>query len=376
MKLVALVLALVACGNSHDHMMAMPDGPKVFEDAPGPFMTAPHTPLPQAIPHAGVVLAHPQLVTLYYSDYKYKTEVQAWGDAVVTSSWWTKIGAEYGIGTMTHDAKFDMGPSPTTTTEDTDLETKIDSLITAGSIPAPPQTGSQYLYMIYVPSTVPLGNSLQGFYGYHYALTHTGGARYAYAVILDDDTGIDTTTSTAAHELIEAATDPFSAPNDGWYTDPALPDPWYLILGEVGDLCNFDPFEHEAGFVYQRSWSNAAAAAGLNPCIPNEDDVYESVTADPPTMPHAAKGSTVTFTLTGWSTQEEPDWTIGTYDADYSDLSSQQMTPMLSTTTINNGRTATLTFKVPLNAQTGKLGGVYVLSGPYSRPWAVGFIVQ
>jgi hypothetical protein len=372
MKTLALVVvfAVAACGDDAHGIT-----PDASPDAPGPFSTAPHT-LPQALMHAGVVLDHPKLVTLTYSDYVFKTQVEAWGDAVVGSSWWSKVGVEYGVGTMTHEVKFDMGPSPTTTTEDTDLEAKIESLITAGSIPAPPATGSEYLYMIYVPSTVPLGGSLQGFFGYHYDLLHNG-ARYAYAVILDDGTGIDTTTTTAAHELIEAATDPYSPSNlTGWYTDPPLPDPWWLVLGEVGDLCNFDPYEHEAGFAFQRSWSNAAAAAGDNPCIPNEGDVYEGITADPPTMPMVNKGDTVMFTLTGWSTLEEADWTLDTYDADYSDLTASQMQPTLSSHTINNRKTVTLSLKVPLGAHSGDHGGVYVLSGAYERPSVVGFTVK
>src|SRR5260221_13108136 len=125
MKTLAfVVLALVACG---DNVQVVP--PDAAPDAPGPFSTAPHTPLPLAFMHNGVVLDHPKLVTLTYSDYAFKTQVAAWGDAVVTSSWWTTVGAEYGVGTMTHDTKFDMGPAPTTLTEDTDLEAKIDGLI-------------------------------------------------------------------------------------------------------------------------------------------------------------------------------------------------------------------------------------------------------
>src|SRR6476661_5478051 len=100
MKTFVLVVLVAACG---DNIALAPDAAK--PDAPGPFSTAPHTPLPQLVPHSHTVLDHPQLVTLYYSDYKYKTEVQGWGDAVVTSSWWTKVGAEYGVGTMTHAAK-------------------------------------------------------------------------------------------------------------------------------------------------------------------------------------------------------------------------------------------------------------------------------
>src|SRR5262245_42228081 len=247
MKLVLAVMLMAACG---DNIAVTPDAP-VFK----------HTPLPQALPHSFTVLDHPKLVTLTYSDYALADMAEAWGDAVVTSAWYKRVTGEYNIGEMTHAAKFRMGPAPTTTIEDVDLEAKIQALITAGSVPAP-GADSEYLYMIYVPPTTPIGDSLQGLYGYHYFLNRPTGERFAYAVIVDDGSGQDTTTTTAAHELIEAATDPYDPPADGWYTDPGLPDPWSLILGEVADLCNFDPFAYEAGFAYQRIWSNTEAAAG------------------------------------------------------------------------------------------------------------------
>jgi hypothetical protein len=360
MKLLAVfALTAIGCG---DNVEVLPDA-----------ATFVHTPLPQVIPHTFNVLDHPKLITLTYSDHADRAMVEAWGDAVVMSSWYKAVGGQYSIGAMTHAAKFVMGPAPTTTVEDTDVEAKIQALITAGSVPAP---DSNTLYMIYLPPQVTLGDSLADLYGYHAMLTRPTGERFAYAVVVDDGSGIATTTATAAHELIEAATDPFDPPNDGWYTDPGSPDPWSLILGEVADLCNTDPVVTEGGFTYQRSWSNTAAAASENPCVPNTGDVYETVSAEPRSMPTVAKGETVTFTLTGWSTAAEPDWTLDTYDADYSDLTAAQINPQLSATKINAGKTVTLTLKVPTGARSGSTGGVYVLSGQYQRPWAVGFIVQ
>ena len=232
--------------------------------------------------------------------------------------------------------------------------------------------------MIYVPPSVPLGPSLQDLYGYHdEATTTTGSIPFPYAVIVDDGTGIDTTTTTAAHELIEGATDPhFTNGNLGWFTDPPLPDPWYLILGEVADLCNYEPYAYEGTFAYQRSWSNAAAAAGGNPCVPNQGDRWEDVTADPATMPTIPKGGTATFTLTGWSTEREADWSLDYADADYSSLYASDLNVTFDRHTINNHKTATVTLHAPTNAASGDTGGIYVLSGPYARPWAVGFSVQ
>ncbi|MFO0614971.1 MAG: hypothetical protein U0414_20445 [Polyangiaceae bacterium] len=88
------------------------------------------------------------------------------------------------------------------------------------------------------------------------------------------ETRIDTLTSTASHEYIEAATDPFP------YKDAALAQTdvqhiyWLFALGggETADMCAQNPnaFVKFPGFDYkvQRSWSNVAAKASHDPCQP------------------------------------------------------------------------------------------------------------
>jgi hypothetical protein len=372
LSIVSILGAAVGCGDNAP-------GPAMPDAKPG-FMTAAHTPLPLLDAHDHVILDHVKLVTLTYSDYADAATVEAFGDAIPASNWFTNAGAEYGVGAGTHAAKYHLGPTPTTVLEDTTVEALISGLITAGSIPQPPATGNEFLYMIYIPPSVPLGASLQGgFVGYHTSIT-VGGIEVPYALILDDGSGIDNTEWTAAHELIEAATDPLFAPNpngDGWYADKPLPDPWYMIEGEIADLCDGEATIHEGPFTVQRTWSNAAIMAGKAPCVPYEpDDAWMSVSAEPATMPTIAAGGSATFTLTGWSTKEMPDWSLATTAADYSDLTDQDLNAQLSATTINNGTTVTLTLHAPSTATSGQNGGVYVYSGAQQRPWAVGFTVQ
>jgi hypothetical protein len=364
-------LVVVGCGDDGlDHGVVPPDGG---------FAPATHTPLPQVGANSGVIYAHPKLVTITYQDYAVKAQVEAWGDAVVNTSWWTTVGAEYGIGAMTHAAKYTIPVhSPNTTPiEDKDIEAEIKSLVATGVVPTPPYGDSEYIYMIYIPATVPLGLSLQGLGGYHAMVTLPSGTRYSYAVVLDDN-NLDDTTVTSSHELIEAATDPYDPPLEGWIVNVQMPDPWYLALGEVADLCNFEDPVQEGAYMYQRSWSNAAAAADKNPCIPNQDEAWETVSADPATMPTLAAGDSMDFTLTGWSTAlEMNDWTLDiSTPADYSEFSPTEMVAHLSDKSINNGTTVTLTLKAPATAKSGQVGGMYVFSGPNYRPWVVGFVVQ
>ena len=55
-----------------------------------------------------------------------------------------------------------------------------------------------------------------------------------------------------------------------------------LLGTEVGDLCEGQYFQSDAGYLVQRIWSNSAAAAGnTSPCIPlPQGDVYFNVSAE------------------------------------------------------------------------------------------------
>ena len=370
-RLVFVVMLLSACG---DNLPASIDAAR--PDAQATFSTAPHTPLPLLERHDSVVLHHPKLVTITYSNYASTPQVEQFGDEVVASDWFTSVGREYGVAAGTHAAKVHLGPAPSTL-KDTDIEALMHTLVANHTVPAPAATDNDLLYMIYIPPTVTLDASLQGFYGYH-QVTVLNGVRFPFAVVLDDGSGIDTTTSTAAHELIEAATDPYFVDGQlGWYIDPPNDDPWYLVEGEVADVCDGEALIRSGNFAVQRVWSNVAAAAGQSPCVPYDpDSQWIDVSAEPATMPTIPAGGTTTFTLTGWSTELVGDWSLDEYTADFSDLLDTDMAPQFSSKLINNGKAVTLTLHAPATAHSGQYGGVYVLSGDHMRPWAVGFIVQ
>ena len=52
------------------------------------------------------------------------------------------------------------------------------------------------------------------------------------------------------------------------------------------------------------------------------------------------------------------------------------MHPELSSDTINNGETVTLPLHATLEAQSGTIGGVELLSGINEHPWAAGCVVR
>jgi hypothetical protein len=368
--LASLSACLWACG---DNSILAPDGP----EGPPPFETAPHVSMPRVFGHSNTVLSNVQLVTITFEGYAARDDVEKFGDAVLASSWYTSVGSEYSVLGGTHLQKVVLGPPPASLTRDA-IATLLKSVLMSHLAPPPAPTGNQVLYMLYVPPTVARGADLAGIHGYHQVIM-LDRVQAPIAVVLDDGTGLATTTKTAGHQLIEAVTNPYNPPTDGYYADLPVSDPWSLVAGEVADLCDGEtPVQMDgSGFMVPRVYSNHTASAGEPPCTPfAPGDAWADVSAEPARMQVVPRGGSVDFELTGWSTQPVPDWQLRTRAADFSRLTEEEIRPEFSSDTINNNAKVTLTLHAPLKADFGAAAGVYVLSGPNARPWAVGFFVQ
>ncbi len=368
--LAALSACLGACG---DNSIPTPDA----NEGPPPFETAPHVAMPRVFGHSNTVLSNVQLVTLTFQDYPDRENVEAFGDMVVNSSWLRSVGFEYDVLAGTHLQKVVLGPAPASVTRD-EIATLIKNALMTHAAPPPAPTGNQVLYLLYVPPTVTRGVDLTGLRGYHDVIM-LDRVQVPIAVVLDDGTGLAALTRTAGHQLIEAATNPYSPPTDGYYADLPISDPWSLVTGELADLCDGEPpvAMEGSGFMVPRVYSNQAASSGAPPCTPAEPgQPWFDVSADPARMQVVHRGGSVTFVLTGWSTQPVPDWGLRTRAADFSKLTEDELRPEFSSTTINNNVKVTLTLHAPLGADYGAASGVYVLSGPDAHPWTVGFVVQ
>jgi hypothetical protein len=369
MRRLVMVLSacLGACGDNRT-------GPRDLPPDAG-FQSAPHASLPVVFPHTGTVLSSMQLVTITYAGYDAASDVGAFGDALVASSWYRTTGAEYGVSPATHRQQVVVGAPPASLDRD-HIAAQILDLITRGVVPAPGAVDNQLLYLLYVPPGIPRGADLAGVRGYHEMLV-LDGVRVPVAVVIDDGSDLATTTTQAAHQVIDAATNPYLPPNDGYYADPPEKDPWRLLRREVADLCEGEDVVSEGRFTFPRVYSNTAAVASMTPCTPvRPGDVYYDVTAEPSQIQTIAAGGSFKFQLTGWSTGPLPDWRVRVRAAASSMLSYDEMRPELSSDTINNGETVTLTLHAPLESASGTTGGVAVLSGVNEHPWAVGFIVR
>jgi hypothetical protein len=331
--------------------------------------------MPLVLPHAGTVLSHVQLVTMTFDNDAARPQREAFGDLIVGSDWYKSVGLEYGLYPGTHAGKISLGPAPASITRD-DIAQRLKQLLAGDLKPKPTATGNQVLYMVYVPPGVARGAGLVNVRGYHDMFLFDT-VRVPFVVVLDDGSDLAAMTLNAAHQLINAATNPYAPPMDGYYADPPKNDPWSLIRGEVADLCEGEDPVLEQGTVLPRVYSNSGVTTGKSPCKPFvPDDTWSDVTAEPSMIQNVRRGGSVTFRLTGWSTRELPDWMLSARAADFSQLTFAEMNPEFSDQTINNRTSVTLTLYAPANAPSGATGGVYVLSGAQVHPWAVGFKVQ
>ncbi len=325
-----------------------PDGPPPID---GPFMTAPHAPFPQVPNGGGHTLKHPKLVTITFQGYPHKDEVEAFGDFIVSSRWLETVGADYGIGAGTHVQKVVLTDTPPVQIDDSQIQQFLLGKLADGTLPMPDDpASSDFLYMIYYPQSTTItlqgAQSCQFFGGYHQDMGNAQ-VHAAYAVIPDCGGGmvlsaIQEITVAASHEFIEAATDAFPQQQEAYVLQDFL-NPWSFMPGEVGDLCAFK-FTQEGNFAVQRIWSNTAAAASSEPCIPADPQApYFNVSPSPAESQGVSAGQSITFQITGWSTKPVPNWSLQLIET----MGDFQPQVQLDRQTINNGVTANLTITVP-----------------------------
>ena len=310
-----------------------------------PFVTYPHPGYPPMPPGGSAIIPKIELVTITFSGWAYEGTAQAFGDAIVQSDWLKTVGADYGVGLGTHKAKVVIPTAAPASISDGQIPNLINQQIQSGNAPKPT---ANTLYMIYFPkgSVITQGNggkSCTDFGGYH-----SWAGSFPYAVVTECSNGGNDTQISASHELIEAATDRVPA---GGY-EMSMSQMWAkaAYLGEVGDLCN-NLIWKEGNFIYQRSWSKNAAAAGTEPCVPTLPGVPAFGVVPDQTTINIPAGGTGTVNLTGWSSAPTANWKLSVTQI----VGTWAVNPKFSSVLINNGFTSVMTIKVPAGTAKGSL---------------------
>ena len=349
----------------------------------GPPFAATHAPLPQVPDQGGPILAAPHLITIDFSGFTLDSNVSAFGDFVVTSSWLTTTGAEYGVGagTHTHVSLTDAAPASLAVA---DVENYLSQKITDGTLPGGVQSQpTNDLYMIFYPpstSITDLGNAAlcaanpAGSWQVG-PVDHDGtsaGPRFAYAIITtcpgEGTLGVDWT---AAEVLMSAATDPYRLSNPA-YILPAT-SPWFPWDDQVGYMCDYMPPVVESGYSLPPVWSNANVRAGTWPCAPVQTGTYFNVSVSPDVTQTIAAGAAITVPVTGWSTASMPAWTVTATAA--CDGFTPTATLASGASTMNNGGATELTITVPAGTPSGSLGVVRLHSSRNGGDWLSEWVV-
>jgi hypothetical protein len=358
---------------------------------------AKHASMPQVTYQGGGVLLDPQIVTVTFPGDSLAQQLEQFGDNITQTCWWDTIRAGYcessgmncvGRGTVPAKPHVEMTAAPAKSYTDTasggssTMVTFIQQQVASGAFPAP---DANTIYVLWFPmsTTITLDGqmSCKNFFGYHNSTTVTppGGSNtvVSYAVIARCQNTLNDLTFGASHEIAEASTDPHVGENQvGFYLPPNNLDDvaWDMIGGgEMGDLCvdltglNQDHTTaagpNGTSWTVQRLWSNANAAAGLDPCVPmpsNETYFNIAPQAGASTM-QLAVGASATYTATAFSSGPMNEWQV--LAEDFAQLQQQQPYLQLSLTGpggagVNSAKNGDqITVKITLTRQPPQLPG-------------------
>ncbi len=403
-----MIAGLVACGGD-DGTESAADGSPFASDAAAAdagFTPATHAHYPPLVLGGGGVIASLRLVTIVPGNAELADELFAFGDALVTSDWLTAIGEEYGVG---QGSAIALGGPDLVSAEPLD-RAAVEAYI-AGAIDGEPSLApdGSTVYALYLPAGVDLVGDEEcgeGPDGHHADLGELGDG---FAVVPRCQgifaSELEQLTLIGSHEIAEAVTDT----TDGWHLfrppeDPGwrwTASPWlgyngpsnaYQPFVENADLCNATRVV-EGEVAYQRSFSNRAAAAGEDPCVPHLELPYYGVSTAGDWY-QATAGGSIEIPVDGWSSAPAGDWIVtqrrqnGTPGWTFAGRLSGPRTTTVDGTSfqlINDGEQATLEVRIPPGAPIGSWQTFYLTSfrfdadghrGPpgddYGHNWVVG----
>lgn len=261
---------------------------------PSDMYPASHPSPPKVQDYGGPVLAAPKVQPIFFAnDTPGMTgPLTDFVNKVGATQYWAAVASEYGVGPLAAQPAVMLSESITGTITDGDIQAWLSGKLNADD-PAFAPPDENIIYAIFYPAGVKIteqgATSCSDFGGYHSNVqldANHQSMEVAYAVMPRCSNfaglfGVDAITATASHELIEGVTDPYPMTSPAYALTDTAHVYWVRALGggEVGDMCTQDPeaftkFD-ELPYAVQRSWSNKAAAAGHDPCVPQPPgDVY------------------------------------------------------------------------------------------------------
>ncbi len=281
-RALSLVL-LIGCSTTHTH-----EGPDAMPDAS--FSEAPHGNVPQLVSLGGKVLAAPKVRPIFFAnDTATQKQMEDFLKQLAGSPYWMTAAGEYGVGALTVEPT--IVATGTVPTSDAAVQTFLSTNLD-GTHPAWGAVDPDVIYSVFLPDgavlTDPDGTKSCTDYGaYHDEAKGKHGESIPYALIprchYPGSTVLDDLTESFSHELLEAATDPRVETTGAFGNVDAEHAIWGLTPGaENGDFCEYNPEAYQklvGDYMVQRTWSNAAAMAGHDPCVPAIPDAAYAAAA-------------------------------------------------------------------------------------------------
>ena len=242
--------------------------------------------LPQVVTFGGTTLHHPTFISVTFPSDTLADELQDFTASVGCTDYWHAISVDYGVGEAVAGPPVALTEKAPANIDDSAIAKWLAAKINAKD-PKFPKPAADTVYALWYPESTTItlqgSSSCNSFGGYHNGTRLADGTPISYAVIPRCPQGggtiLDGLTVAASHEFIEACTDPqpFDAPA---YESPDPNHSGWLIAGasEVGDMCEFDQsaFYQPPGYPWyvQKTYSNRAAWAGTDPCVPADSPEY------------------------------------------------------------------------------------------------------
>ena len=251
----------------------IPDGFSLGANQPQVLLTTP-----------GAVLSTPSVVAITYENDPFRADAEKFLTQYAASSAWPAQTSEYGVGALTVATPIHLGVDAPAALSDDEVKAMLIDHVT-GTNPAWGPLDPQRTYQFYIPETVAFTQPggapcCSSYLGYH-AQVDIGATSLSYEIVCECPSApIEDLTSTASHEIVESVTDPYpySRPGYAGPSDDYAIFTYVSVAGEVGDLCNgtytgtYQPADMD--YTISRSYSNAAAAAGHDPCVAEPTSPY------------------------------------------------------------------------------------------------------
>ncbi len=242
--------------------------------------------LPIVVSSGGPVLDAPRVQAIYFPGFAFQTDVDTFLSRLPGSTYWPAVVGEYGVGALTIMPSVVSSVSSGASITDTGIPGLLAQVFASnGAALGTPSRDT--IYLLLFPSTTTItaqgqvmcGDSAPS--GYHTEFS-IGGVNVAGIVLpscamyAGDSTltGVQALTPTISHEIVEAATDPFTTSAPAFFDVDQRHAIWSVAIngGEVADLCENETPDlltpDDIGYPVQRIWSNAAVKAGTGPCVP------------------------------------------------------------------------------------------------------------